>query len=129
MVNHSSSLPTQQSIRLLINNSDAVSKYIKNVSIMSKATAYAYSRRLASFENFLSTAFGTLAVDKLIRRIKEGDQDVFDVLNEYMVSYWSDTRFDRHRGISCHGVGREVKIARRIWTLCTVPFCLICFAC
>jgi len=46
---------------------------------MSKATAYAYSRRLASFENFPSTVFGALAVDKLIRRIKEGDQDVFDV--------------------------------------------------
>src|SRR6478752_10009734 len=90
MANHSSSLPTQQSIRLLINNSDAVSKYIKNVSIMSKSTAYAYSRRLASFENFLSTAFGALAVDKLIRRIKEGDQDVFDVLNEYS-SYLSNT--------------------------------------
>jgi integrase len=90
MANHSSPLPTQQSIRLLINNSDAVSKYIKNVSIMSKATAYAYSRSLASFENFLSTAFGALAVDKLIRRIKEGDQDVFDVLNEYS-SYLSNT--------------------------------------
>jgi len=79
MANHSSSLPIQQSIGLLINNSDAVSKYIKKVSIMSKATAYAYSRRLASFENFPSTVFGALAVDKLIRRIKEGDQDVFDV--------------------------------------------------
>lgn len=90
MVNYSSSLPTQQSIRLLINNSDAVSKYIRNVSIMSKATAYSYSRRLASFENFLSTVFGALTVDKLIRRIKEGDQDVFDVLNEYS-SYLSNT--------------------------------------
>jgi len=89
MANHSSSLPTQQSIRLLINNTDAVSKYIKKVSIMSKATAYAYSRRLASFENFLSTVFGALTVDKLIRRIKEGDQDV-DVLNEYS-SYLSNT--------------------------------------
>ncbi|HZI70293.1 MAG TPA: hypothetical protein VFD60_03940 [Nitrososphaeraceae archaeon] len=89
MANHSSSLPIQQSIGLLINNSDAVSKYIKKVSIMSKATAYAYSRRLASFENFLSTVFGALAVDKLIRRIKEGDQDV-DVLNEYS-SYLSNT--------------------------------------
>lgn len=57
---------------------------------MSKATAYTYSRRLASFENFLSTVFGALAVDKLIRRIKEGDQDVFDVLNEYS-SYLSNT--------------------------------------
>ena len=90
MANYSSSLPTQQSIKLLINNSDAVSKYIKNVSIMSKATAYAYSRRLASFENFLSTVFGALTVDKLIRRIKQGDQDVFDVLNEYS-SYLSNT--------------------------------------
>src|SRR6478735_11194012 len=90
MANHSSSLPTQQSIELLINNSDAVSKYIKKVSIMSKATAYAYSRRLASFENFPSTVFGALTVDKLIRRIKEGDQDVFDVLNEYS-SYLNNT--------------------------------------
>src|SRR4029078_10062550 len=90
MANHSSSLPTQQSIRLLINNTVAVSKYIKKVSIMSKATAYAYSRRLASFENFLSTVFGALTADKLIRRIKEGDQDVFDVLNEYS-SYLSNT--------------------------------------
>ena len=43
-----------RAVRLLINDSDAISKYIKNVSIMSKSTAYVYLRRLASFKNFIS---------------------------------------------------------------------------
>ena len=57
---------------------------------MNKATAYAYLRRLTSFENFISSASDGLTVDELIRRFREGNEDVFEVLNEYS-SYLSNT--------------------------------------
>ena len=90
MPNHSSSLPIQRSSRPLINRSDVISKYIKNVSIMNKSTAYVYLRRLTSFRNFISNAFDGLTIDELIIRIKEGKEDVFEVLNNYS-SYLSNT--------------------------------------
>jgi integrase len=83
MPKHSTSLPIQRSSRPLINRSDVISKYIKNVGIMNKSTAYVYLKRLASFRKFISSAFDGLTIDELIIRIKEGKEDVFEVLNNY----------------------------------------------
>ncbi|MFZ0327780.1 MAG: hypothetical protein WBP64_11050 [Nitrososphaeraceae archaeon] len=73
----------------LVSHSNIISKYIKNVSITNKATAYEYLRRLTSFKNFISNAFDALTVDELIRR-RECNRDVFGVINEYG-SYLSNT--------------------------------------
>ncbi|MFZ0326212.1 MAG: hypothetical protein WBP64_14075 [Nitrososphaeraceae archaeon] len=54
---------------------------------MNKSTAYVYLRRLTSFRNFISNTFN-LTTDELIKRIREGNNDVFQVLNEY-ISYLS----------------------------------------
>jgi integrase len=89
MANHPS-LPIRQSSPPLINNSSAISKYVKNVSIMNKTTAYVYLRRLISFKNFLSDAFDGLTVDELIMRIREGNEGVFELINGYS-SYLSNT--------------------------------------
>ena len=48
-----------------------------------------YFTRLSSFKSFISSAFN-LQIDVLIKRIKEGSIDVFDVLNEY-AAYLSNT--------------------------------------
>ena len=48
-----------------------------------------YFTRLSSFKSFISSAFN-LQIDDLIRRIKEGNEDVFEFLNEYS-SYLSNT--------------------------------------
>ena len=90
MPNDSSSLPIQRSSRPLINRSDVISKYIKNVGVMNKSTAYVYLRRLTSFRKVISNAFDGLTIDELIIRIKEGKEDVFEVLNNYS-SYLSNT--------------------------------------
>ena len=56
---------------------------------MNKSTAYVYLTRLTSFKGFISSAFN-LQIDDLIKKIKEGNEDVFEVLNEYS-SYLSNT--------------------------------------
>ena len=90
MANPLTSPPIQRSSKPLINRIDVISKYIKNVSIMNKSTADVYLRRLTSFKNFISNAFDRLTVDELITRIKEGKEDVFEVLNNYSL-YLSKT--------------------------------------
>ena len=57
---------------------------------MNKSTADEYLRRLTSFKNFISNAFDGLTVDELIIKIKEGKEDVFEVLNNYS-SHLSNT--------------------------------------
>jgi integrase len=84
-----SSLSIQQGSKALTSDSNTISKYIKNVGTMNKTTAYVYLRRLASFKSFISNAYN-LTVDELIKRIKDDNEDVFEVINEYS-SYLSNT--------------------------------------
>jgi integrase len=84
-----SSLSIQQGSKALTSDSNTISKYIKNVSTINKTTAYVYLRRLTSFKSFISNAL-YLTLDELIKRIKDGNEDVFEVLNEYS-SYLSNT--------------------------------------
>jgi hypothetical protein len=72
--NQSSSSLRIRSDKPIVNDGNSISKYIKNVSIMNRATAYAYLRRLASFRTFISNAFN-LTVDEHIKRIREGNED------------------------------------------------------
>ena len=84
-----SSLSIQQGCWTPASDSNAISRYIKNIRTMNKSTAYIYFTRLTSFKSFISSAFN-LRIDDLITRIKEGKDDVFEVLNEYS-SYLSNT--------------------------------------
>ena len=67
---------------------------------MNKATAYIYLRRLISFRNFISNTFGALTVDELIKRIGEGNQDVFEIINEYS-SYLNNTNISKNTMKQC----------------------------
>ena len=84
-----SSLSIQQGCWTPASDSNAISRYIKNIRTMNKSTAYIYFTRLTSFKSFISSAFN-LRIDDLITRIKEGKEDVFEVLNDYS-SYLSNT--------------------------------------
>jgi flagellar hook assembly protein FlgD len=87
-----SSLSSQHGSKALTSDSNTISKYIKNVSTMNKTTAYVYLRRLTSFKSFISNAYN-LTVDELNKRIKDGNEDVFEVINEYS-SYLSDSNWN-----------------------------------
>jgi integrase len=82
-------LSIQLGRRILATDSKTISKYIKNISTMNKSTAYMYFTRLSSFKNFISSTLN-LQIDDLIRRIKEGNENAFEFLNEY-ISHLSNT--------------------------------------
>jgi integrase len=64
---------------------NAISKYIKNVGAMNKTTANQYQTRLNSFSNYVAKEYSkTVSIDDLIKRIREGAEDPFDILNGYI---------------------------------------------
>ena len=67
------------------NVTNAISKYIKNVGAMNKTTANQYQTRLNSFSNYVAKEYSkTVSIDDLIKRIREGTEDPFDILNGYI---------------------------------------------
>ena len=65
--------------------SKAITKYITNISAMSKSTARAYHFRLQQFARFTSKEYNT-SVDDLVNQIREGSQVPYDVLSGF-ISY------------------------------------------
>jgi integrase len=65
-------------------NNIAIIKFVTNVSGMSKSTAYQYYARLTNFETFVLSEYGT-NVDDLIKKIKDGFYDVYDILADYVL--------------------------------------------
>ena len=63
-------------------SSNSVTKYIKNIGTMSKSTAHEYYERLTIFEVFVLEEYET-TVDDIIKKIKEGAYDPYDVLSNY----------------------------------------------
>jgi integrase len=64
-------------------SNDAISKYIRSVNIMSKSTAYEYFFRLNYFKTFIKSKFGSSNVDVVIKEVKKGNQDPYDLLSDY----------------------------------------------
>jgi len=65
-------------------NNIAIIKFVTNVSGMSKSTAYQYYARLTNFETFVLSEYST-NVDDLIKKIKNGLYDVYDILGRYVL--------------------------------------------
>jgi integrase len=59
-------------------------KYIRNIRAMNKATASEYNFRLRTFENFATIDYKT-ALDNLIMKIREGREDPYDILSNYII--------------------------------------------
>ena len=61
-----------------------IDSYIKSIKIMSKGTSHEYLARLNSFNAFIKNEFsGTLNVNDLVTKIKQGVLDPYDVLSKY----------------------------------------------
>ena len=63
---------------------NTVTSYIRNVSTMNKSTAREYFSRLQDFKGFMQSEYDNLlSVDKLLLKIKKGNQDPYNLLNSY----------------------------------------------
>ncbi|HEY7570067.1 MAG TPA: site-specific integrase [Nitrososphaeraceae archaeon] len=62
---------------------DALSKYIKSISLMSASSAREYGFRLHGLANFTKMEYKT-NLDDLIKAIKEGSYDPYDILCNYI---------------------------------------------
>jgi len=49
---------------------------------MNDSTAYQYLSRLKDFQGFIENKYG-FSVDELVPEIKQGQRDVYDILNSY----------------------------------------------
>ena len=63
---------------------DALSKYIKSISLMSSSSAREYRFRLQNLARFIMMEY-KLTLDDLIKLINEGLQDPYDVLCNYII--------------------------------------------
>src|SRR5438094_9294276 len=64
-------------------SSNVMDKYIRNIRAMNKVTANEYYSRLTTFQHFITNDNTTL--DNLIIRIREGRDDPYDVLSNYII--------------------------------------------
>lgn len=62
---------------------DAISKYIRSVNMMNKSTASEYLVRLNYFKSFIKRKSGFSSIDIIIKKIKKGNLDAYDLLSEY----------------------------------------------
>jgi integrase len=63
---------------------NALSKYIKSISMMNVASAREYSFRLQGFGSFIYNDYGT-DLDNLIKKLNKGLLNPYDVLSNYIV--------------------------------------------
>ncbi|HET7389529.1 MAG TPA: hypothetical protein VFJ51_01805, partial [Nitrososphaeraceae archaeon] len=65
-------------------NNSTVTTYIRNIHNMSISTAKEYRRRLNNFKDFIATEYNShLSINDLIAKIKQGEEDPYDILNSY----------------------------------------------
>jgi integrase len=64
---------------------DSVYDYVSIMSTMNKSTAKEYASRLNSFRTFILNHYGRhVKVDNLIVKIKEGSEDPYNIMNNYV---------------------------------------------
>ncbi len=71
--------------RVSSTTTDPITKYITNISAMSKSTAREYRFRLQYLSRFTSKEY-KMTVDNLVHQIKEGSEVPYDVLRNF-ISY------------------------------------------
>jgi integrase len=67
-----------------LSDSSAIKMYIKSVSSMNKSTAREYYFRLVTFQKFIQNEYD-ISLDNLIRKLRIGSEDPYDVLSGYVV--------------------------------------------
>ncbi|MGC2598683.1 MAG: tyrosine-type recombinase/integrase, partial [Nitrososphaeraceae archaeon] len=80
---HQTNVIKPVSISQSVATENALSKYIKSISMMNSASAREYSLRLRGFGNFITMGY-KMTLDDLIKKINEGSLDPYDVLTNYV---------------------------------------------
>ena len=80
---HQTNVIKPVSISQSVATENALSKYIKSISMMNSASAREYSLRLQGFGNFITMEY-KITLDDLIKEINEGSLDPYDVLTNYV---------------------------------------------
>jgi integrase len=93
--------------------SSAIQIYIRNVSTMAESTAYQYLSRLKDFENFVVANMNNLGVDKLLIQIKKGNQDPYDILNNFAADL-------KNRNISAPTLNQRIITAKNFFEYCDI---------
>src|ERR1700745_2588525 len=65
-------------------SSKVLDKYIRNIRAMNKRSAYEYYTRLTTFQDFIRNDY-KITLDSLIIDLKDGCQDPYDILCNYIV--------------------------------------------
>src|SRR5215469_11163861 len=73
---------------------NTINYYIGNVRTMNDSTAYQYLSRLKDFQGFIENKYG-FSVDELVPEIKQGQRDVYDILNSYAAHLKSSNSISR----------------------------------
>jgi integrase len=81
---------TSQNYSFSHNSDKLIDKYIRNIRAMNKATAYEYNFRLRTFQNFATIDYKT-ALENLIMKIREGREDPYDILSNYIIFLQNNT--------------------------------------
>ena len=77
-------LHRRQSYSYSQSSDKVMDKYIRNIRAMNKATAYEYHFRLTTFQIFITNDYKTTP-DKLIMKIREGRENPYDILSNYVI--------------------------------------------
>jgi integrase len=93
----------------------AIIKYVRNVSTMSKSTAYEYYARLSNFETFVLYEY-KVSIDSLLNKIKEGLEDLYDVLSDYSAYLQND----EVNNISATTLKQRVVTAKNLFEYCDI---------
>lgn len=65
-------------------SSKVLDKYIRNIRAMNKRSAYEYHNRLTTFQDFIRNDY-KITLDNLIIDLKNGRQDPYDILSNYIL--------------------------------------------
>ena len=105
---------TRIDIKDLLSSSSAhtITSYIRNVSTMGASTAYQYLSRLKDFDNFIAKNYH-LDADSLLSKIKQGNQDPFDLLSGYAV-------YLKNRSVSPLTINQRIVTVKNFFEYCDI---------
>jgi integrase len=102
----------QSSNHSLTNN--AIVVYITNVGTMSESSAYQYLSILNNFKEFITSKYDNrLSIDGLIVKIKNGDQDAYNLLNDYAA-------YLRNNNISALTLKQRIVTVKNFFEYCDI---------
>ncbi|MFL6359665.1 MAG: tyrosine-type recombinase/integrase [Nitrososphaeraceae archaeon] len=102
----------QSSNRSSTNN--AIATYLRSVGTMSESTAYQYFSRLNNFKEFIASECDNhLSIDSLLAKVKNGDQDAYNLLNDYAA-------YLRNNNISALTLKQRIVTVKNFFEYCDI---------